>query len=344
MNARLTPAPTHAALADRLGRPLRDLRISVIDACNFRCPYCMPADKVDEHHGTDAAARLSFDEIERAARGFVRAGVSKLRLTGGEPLLRRNLPDLVARLSSLPGVEDLALTTNGSLLARQARALRAAGLHRLTISLDSLDPARFAAMSGGRGRLDQVLRGIEAAEDAGFRRIKFNVVIRRGTNEDDALAIAGRFRGTSHVVRFIEFMDVGTRNDWRRDEVVPSAELHARLSARWPLVPLDANYRGEVAERHAWADGEGEVGFISSVSTPFCGDCNRARLSAEGRLYTCLFASSGHDMRPWLQGDAQALDERIAAIWSRRADRYSEQRGARARDGARPIEMYLIGG
>ncbi|MFC4727037.1 GTP 3',8-cyclase MoaA [Coralloluteibacterium thermophilus] len=330
------------AVLDRRARPLRDLRISVIDACNFRCPYCMPAERVPERHGTDAGARLSFDEIERAARGFVRAGVGKLRLTGGEPLLRRNLPDLVARLSALPGVEDLALTTNGALLDRQARALREAGLHRLTVSLDSLDPARFAAMSGGRGALRDVLRGIAAAEEAGFRRIKFNVVVRRGVNEDDALAIAAHFRGSSHVVRFIEYMDVGTCNEWRREEVVPSRELRDRIHARWPLRAVDRSYRGEVAERHVYADGEGEVGFVSAVTAPFCGDCHRARLSADGQLYTCLFASRGHALRPFLQGDDAALDARIAAVWAARTDRYSELRGRGA--GARPIEMFLIGG
>lgn len=331
-----------AALRDRLDRPLRDLRISVIDACNFRCPYCMPAESTPEDAGTDASQRLSFDRIERAARAFVRLGVSKLRLTGGEPLLRKRLPDLVTRLAAIDGVEDLALTTNGSLLARQAAALKAAGLHRLTVSLDALDPQRFRASTGGRGEVADVLAGIAAAEEAGFDALKINAVIQRGVNEDEVLALAAHFRGSGHVLRFIEYMDVGTCNGWRRDEVVPSAELRDRIHARWPLRALSPQYRGEVASRYAYADGAGEIGFVSSVSAPFCGDCHRARLSADGRIYTCLFAGEGHDLKPWL-GDAITAEARIAEIWRARSDRYSELRDSATRPRKR-IEMYVIGG
>ncbi len=328
---------------DRLGRPLRDLRISVIETCNFRCPYCMPSDRVpDDAPGLDRATRLSFDEIEAIARAFVSLGVGKLRLTGGEPLLRKDLPALVARLAALPGVEDLALTTNGSLLAGQARALRDAGLHRLTLSLDSLDAGGFRALSGGRGELADVLAGLAAAEAAGFDRIKINCVVQRGVNEDQVLALAERFRGTGHVLRFIEYMDVGTCNGWRREGVVPSAELHDRIAARWPLRPLDPHYPGEVAARYAYADGAGELGFVSSVTAPFCGDCHRARLSADGQLFTCLFAREGLPLRPLLAAGGDALADGIAAAWSRRADRYSEQRAADER--GKRIEMFYIGG
>src|SRR5690606_5879369 len=279
MNA--LPAPVQPP-RDRLGRPLRDLRLSVIDACNFRCGYCMPADRVPDDHGMSAASRLSFDQIETLVRGFAQAGVCKLRLTGGEPLLRKRLPELVARLARIPGIEDLALTTNGALLAGQARALREAGLHRLTISLDALDPGVFRHMSGNRGEVEAVLAGIAAAEAAGFSGIKFNCVVQRGINDDQVLPLLERFRGSGHVVRFIEYMDVGTCNGWNAAQVVPSEELRARIHARWRLRPLQAGYAGEVAQRHAFVDGRGEVGFIGSVSTPFCGDCHRARVSADG--------------------------------------------------------------
>ncbi|WP_447730649.1 GTP 3',8-cyclase MoaA [Pseudoxanthomonas suwonensis] len=327
---------------DRLGRPLRDLRLSVIDACNFRCGYCMPADRVADDHGTSAASRLSFDQIETLVRGFVQVGVRKLRLTGGEPLLRRHLPELVARLARIPGIEDLALTTNGALLTGQARALREAGLRRLTVSLDALDPAVFRAMSGNRGEVGTVLEGIAAAEAAGFTRLKLNCVVLRGVNEDQVLPLLERFRGTGHVVRFIEYMDVGTCNGWDPAQVVRAEELRERIAARWPLRPLAADYTGEVARRYAFADGGGEVGFIGSVSAPFCGDCHRARVSADGHLYTCLFADSGQDLKPALAEGEQGVAEALARLWSAREDRYSEIRGqAPAR---RPIEMYLIGG
>ncbi len=332
---------------DRLQRPLRDLRISVIETCNFRCPYCMPEERYPHDDIGDSRSRLSFDEIERAARSFVKQGVRKLRLTGGEPLLRRGLPELVARLVAIEGVDDVALTTNASLLARHAQALRASGLKRLTISLDTLDPDRFRQSSGGRGDIADVLRGIDAAQAAGFASIKFNCVVQRGVNEDDVLPLLERFRGTRHVVRFIEYMDVGTCNGWRPEEVVTSRQLRERIEARWPLRALDAGYRGEVAERYAYADGAGEIGFVSSVSEPFCGDCHRARLSADGKLYTCLFAAAGHELRPLLQEniDPQTLDAAIARLWSNRIDRYSERRRELRDEGAtRHVEMYAIGG
>ena len=328
---------------DRLGRPLRDLRLSVIEACNFRCGYCMPADRVPDDHGMDAASRLSFDEIETLVRGFARLGMRKLRLTGGEPLLRRRLPELVARLAAVDGIDDLAVTTNASLLAKQAAALRDAGLRRITISLDALDPALFRALSGGRGELSDVLAGIAAAEDAGFEHLKFNCVVQRGVNDDQVLPLVERFRGTGHIVRFIEYMDVGTCNGWDAARVVPSTELRDRIHARWPLHPLDANYRGEVATRHGFDDGAGEVGFVSSISAPFCGDCHRARVSADGRLYTCLFAGQGADLRPWLRDGEAGLAGHVAALWNGRADRYSELRG-RAGASRRRVEMFLVGG
>ena len=332
-----------AALHDRLGRPLRDLRLSVIDACNFRCPYCMPADRIPDDHGLDAASRLSFDEIETLVRGFARLGVRKLRITGGEPLLRKDLPGLVARLVAIDGIEDLALTTNGSLLARHARALRVAGLHRLTVSLDALDAGLFSQLSGGRGRIDDVLAGLAEAQTAGFAHIKLNCVVQRAVNESQVLPLAAFAREHGHVLRFIEYMDVGTCNGWRREGVVPSAELRDRLHARWPLRPLDPQYRGEVASRYAYVDGGGEIGFVSSVSAPFCGDCHRARVSADGHLYTCLFAGEGSDLRPVLRDGDVALADRVAQLWSQRGDRYSELRG-RAGASRRHVEMYLVGG
>ena len=333
---------------DRLDRPLRDLRISVIETCNYRCPYCMPEGATPEEGPLDAARRLDFDAIETVARSAVRHGVRKLRLTGGEPLLRRGLEQLVARLAGIPGVEDLALTTNGSLLAGKARVLRDAGLHRLTISLDALDPQLFSRLSGGRGKVSDVLAGIAAAEDAGFGPLKFNVVVQRGVNEGEVLPLLERFRGSGHVLRFIEYMDVGSCNGWRREAVVPSIELRDRIAARWPLRATGRAYRGEVADRYRYVDGQGEIGFVSSVSAPFCGDCHRARLSADGRLYTCLFASRGHDLKPALANGIEALDAAIARIWTGRSDRYSELRTsaipAAAASPRRRIEMFYIGG
>ena len=336
-----------APVRDALQRPLHDLRISVIDRCNFRCPYCMPEDQYAHDHVFLAKdQRLRFEEIERITRAFVRLGVRKLRLTGGEPLLRRELPELVRILAQIPQVEDLALTTNGVLLPRFAQALRDAGLKRLTVSLDSLDPATFHRLSGGRGQVEEVLAGIAAAEAAGFTQIKLNCVVMRGVNDTRVLDLIERYRGTRHIVRFIEYMDVGTLNGWRSDLVVPSAELIERIAARWPLQPLERNYGGEVAQRYAFADGAGEIGFISSVSQPFCGDCSRARLSADGKLYTCLFAQSGFDLREPLR--AGATDDQLAALvaqrWAQRADRYSEQRAQLRARGGDKVEMFAIGG
>ncbi|MEO5629414.1 MAG: GTP 3',8-cyclase MoaA [Thermomonas sp.] len=328
---------------DVLGRPLRDLRLSVIEACNFRCPYCMPADKVDDAYGLDAASRLSFDEIETLVRGFVRLGVRKLRLTGGEPLLRKRLPELVRRLAVIDGIEDLALTTNGSLLATQAQALRDAGLRRVTISLDTLDPDLFRGLSGGRGELADVLAGIAAAKAAGFAPVKLNCVLQRGVNDSGILELAAFAREHGHVLRFIEYMDVGNCNGWSLERVVPSLQVRDRIHARWPLQSLDPNYRGEVASRHAYADGAGEVGFVSSVSAPFCGECHRARVSADGKLYTCLFAGSGHPLRPLLARGDDALAQYVAGLWQQRADRYSEIRSD-AGASRRHVEMFLVGG
>jgi cyclic pyranopterin phosphate synthase len=333
---------------DRLGRPLHDLRISVMDRCNFRCPYCMPESTYGEHYAfLDNEQRLSFDEIERVCRLAAQLGVSKLRLTGGEPLLRPELAVLVGRLRRLEGIKDLAVTTNGVLLARQAQGLRDAGLDRVTVSLDTLDPALFHRMSGGRGKLEDVIAGIEAAQAAGFPRgVKLNTVVQRGVNEDTVLDLVERFRGTGIVVRFIEYMDVGNRNGWRASDVVPSRELLERIGARWPLAVLPPRYPGEVASRYRFTDGAGEIGMISSISQPFCGGCTRARLSSEGVLYTCLFATRGTDLRAILRGDGsdEALLETLRTTWLNRADRYSEERKASDHPSSRKIEMHYIGG
>ncbi len=334
---------------DRLGRPMHDLRISVMDRCNFRCPYCMPADTFHEgYRFLKSAERLSFEEIVRLARVFVRLGVRKLRITGGEPLLRTNLADLIAELTSIPGVEDVAITTNGVLLGKYASELKAAGLHRVTVSLDSLDPEVFRRLSGGFGDVGEVLSGIEQARRAGLAPIKVNAVVQKGMNDGSALALVDRFRGSGVTVRFIEYMDVGNRNAWRDDLVVPSRGLLATIDARWPLLPVERGYRGEVAERYRFADGQGEVGFISSVTQPFCGDCSRARLSSDGSLYTCLFATEGRDLRTRLRAGAtdDELLDLIAGAWSARTDRYSEERATRRTEGtANPkVEMYYIGG
>ncbi|HEY8012025.1 MAG TPA: GTP 3',8-cyclase MoaA [Rudaea sp.] len=333
---------------DTLSRPLRDLRISVIDRCNFRCPYCMPEDQyAQDYVFLSKDQRLRFEEIDRLTRAFVSLGVRKLRLTGGEPLLRRDLPQLVQQLARIPQVDDIAMTTNGVLLPKFAQALRDAGLQRLTVSLDTLDAETFRTLSGGRGEVSEVLDGIAAAERAGFGQIKLNCVVMRGINDMQVFDLVERFRGTPHIVRFIEYMDVGTVNHWDNQTVVRSAELIERIGTRWPLAGLEANYRGEVAERYRFVDGAGEIGFISSVSQPFCGDCARARLSADGKLYTCLFARSGHDLRGPLRDEAS--DEELAALissrWQQRADRYSEQRAQlRAQGETQHVEMFAVGG
>lgn len=344
-------ATSDGPMVDTMGRPLRDLRISVMDRCNFRCPYCMPESRYGEHFQfLRPDERLSFAEIVRIARLTARLGVGKLRITGGEPLLRPGLPDLIAELGAIEGIHDVALTTNGVLLPRLAPALRQAGLNRVTISLDSLDPQVFHRMSGGKGELADVLAGIDAAAQAGFTGgLKLNMVVRRGINEDDVLPIAEHFRGSGHIVRFIEFMDVGNRNAWQASEVVPSDTLIRRIAARWPLQAVEAGYRGEVASRYRYGDGAGEIGFISSVSAPFCGGCSRARLSSDGRLYTCLFAREGLDLRTPLRGTISddGLRALIGGRWQQRADRYSEIRSehaAGAGPASRKIEMHYIGG
>ena len=336
-------------LRDRLGRPLHDLRISVMDRCNFRCPYCMPQSTFHEKYRfLKSAERLTFDEIARLARLATQLGVRKVRLTGGEPLLRSGLPELVAELSSIDGVEDLALTTNGVLLAQHAAELKGNGLHRVTVSLDSLDEAVFTTMSGGFGGLQNVLEGIDAALAAGLEPVKVNTVVQRGRNDHTVPELLERFRGTGVTVRLIEYMDVGTRNHWEPSQVVPSAELLGSIRARWGVTALASRHRGEVAERYAYDDGAGEIGFVSSVSAPFCGDCNRARLSSEGVLYTCLFAAQGVDLRSPLRAgatDPELLDL-MRSAWSRRADRYSELRNElRGRETPlRKVEMHYIGG
>jgi cyclic pyranopterin phosphate synthase len=332
---------------DTRGRALHDLRISVMDRCNFRCPYCMPRETFHENYRfLKSSERLSFDEIVRLTRLFVTLGVRKVRLTGGEPLLRANLPDLVGELTSLPGVEDVALTTNGMLLAKYAAELKANGLQRVTVSLDSLDEEVFRKMSGGFGGRDQVLDGIRAAQEAGLTPVKVNAVVERGLNDHTVLGMVEHFRGTGVIVRFIEYMDVGNRNHWSLDRVVPSRELMQRIHARWPVRPLAENYHGEVAERYVFADGAGEIGFISSVTEPFCGACSRARLSSDGVLYTCLFATRGHDLRTALRAGAsdEELLERIRGTWKARTDRYSELRATLHDSAEKKVEMYYIGG
>ncbi len=345
---RAHPEATAELPRDQLGRPMHDLRISVMDRCNFRCPYCMPASTYGEHFTfLRNDERLSFDEIERLCRLAATLGVSKLRLTGGEPLLRPQLADLVARLRRLEGITDLAMTTNGVLLARHARELREAGLDRLTVSLDTLDPALFHRMSGGRGALGDVMAGIEAAQAAGFPHgVKLNTVVQRGVNEDTVTELAERFRGTGIVVRFIEYMDVGNHNAWRADDVVPSQELIERIHARWPLQAVPPKYPGEVATRYRYVDGAGEIGMISSISQPFCGGCTRARLSSEGCLYTCLFATRGTDLRTLIRDGAsdEAITDCLRDVWLRRGDRYSEERAERHGRRKHKIEMHYIGG
>jgi cyclic pyranopterin phosphate synthase len=327
---------------------MRDLRISVTDKCNLRCTYCMPADRYGENYVfLKRDQLLSFEEVTRVARVAAGLGVQKLRVTGGEPLLRKDLPSLIAMLAAIPGVE-IALTTNGILLPQLAQPLRAAGLHRVTVSLDAMDDAHFDRMSGGHGSVSAVLQGIGAAEAAGFTSIKINCVVQRGVNDDGVVGMAGHFRGTGHVLRFIEYMDVGTCNGWRMEQVAFSRDVLARIHAVYPLRPLESNYRGEVASRYAYEDGRGEIGFISSISEPFCGDCTRLRLSADGSLYTCLFATQGTDLRSHLRNGASdgELEHMLSAVWQRRADRYSELRSGAQGDGpdSRKIEMYHIGG
>jgi cyclic pyranopterin phosphate synthase len=328
---------------------LQDLRISLLDRCNFRCPYCMPeAEYSEDYQFLTRRQRLSHDEIFRVAAIAVDLGVTKLRLTGGEPLLDKKVAGLIGQLSTLKGVDDLALTTNGVLLAPVARSLAEAGLQRVTISLDSMDEDVFRYMSGDRGELSKVLEGIEAAEKAGLDPIKINVVVQRGVNDHTVLDVLEHFRGTGHIVRLIEYMDVGNRNGWKMEQVVPSRELLKMIQARWPLRAVGRNYPGEVARRYSYLDGEGEVGFISAVTEPFCGACSRARLSADGNIYTCLFATDGFSlMEPIRNGASDAeLAEMLKNIWFERKDRYSEVRAAEPaeRPLVNKVEMYRMGG
>jgi cyclic pyranopterin phosphate synthase len=350
----LAPAPATGHVADSRGRPLHDLRISVTDRCNFRCSYCMPKEVFDKNYAfLPHSSLLTFEEIERTARLFVAHGVHKLRLTGGEPLLRKNLEVLIGLLAALRTPSgaplDLTLTTNGSVLARKAQALKDAGLQRITVSLDALDDAMFRRMNDADFPVADVLNGIEAAQRVGLGPIKVNMVVKRGTNDGEIVAMARHFKGSGIVLRFIEYMDVGATNGWRMDEVLPSAQVVERLREHFPLEPMQANAAGETAARWRYADGSGEIGVISSVTQAFCHDCNRARLSTEGKLFLCLFANQGHDLRTLLRGnysDAQ-IAAAIGLVWQGRDDRYSELRSAMPGDtgsGARRVEMHYIGG
>jgi cyclic pyranopterin phosphate synthase len=341
-----SPAPvfTGAQPLDTRGREMRDLRISVTDRCNFRCTYCMPREVFDSgYRFLPHEAILSFEEIARLARVFVGLGVQKIRLTGGEPLVRRHLHRLVEMLAKLD--VEVTLTTNGSLLAAQAPSLARAGLRRVTVSLDSLDDATFRAMNDADFPVAKVLEGIDAAAEAGLGPIKINMVVKRGVNEHGIVSMAERWRGSGHIIRYIEYMDVGSTNGWRMDDVVPSNEIIKMISSVWPLEPIDANYPGEVAERWRYRDGAGEIGVISSVTQAFCSSCTRMRLSTEGSLYTCLFAHAGHDLKRLVRGGASddELRNEIAAVWQRRGDRYSEIRTSQT-PSAKKVEMSYIGG
>ncbi len=340
-----SPAATRTQVADRLGRPLRDLRISVTDRCNFRCVYCMPKQVFGkDYQFLEHKELLTFEEIARLARLFTRHGVEKIRLTGGEPLVRRNLEGLIEMLAAIRGL-DLTLTTNGSLLAKKALALKDAGLKRITVSLDSLDDAVFKRMNDVDYPAARVLEGIAAAAAAGLGPIKINMVVKRGVNDASVLPMARHFRASGHILRFIEYMDVGHTNGWRMDDVVTAKEIVAIIDAEAPLEPVDPNYRGEVAERWRYRDGSGEIGVIASVTQAFCRNCTRARLSTEGRLYSCLFATSGHELKPLLRGGVSddELSDAIAGVWRKRGDRYSEIRTAETVK-LNKVEMSYIGG
>jgi GTP 3',8-cyclase len=333
-------------MRDALGRPLHDLRISVTDRCNFRCVYCMPREAFGRDFAfLQRAQLLTFEEIARVTRLFVAHGVEKIRLTGGEPLLRQNVETLVEMLAAIDGVRDIALTTNGVLLTREkARALAAAGLKRISISLDSLDEATFRATTDSTFSVDDVLRAIDNAAAAGLAPVKIDAVVKRGMNDHEIIPLARRFRGTGHIVRFIEYMDVGNTNAWQMPEVVPGREVLATIAAQWPVEPVEPQYFGEVAERWRYADGAGEIGIITSVTRPFCGSCTRARLSAAGELFTCLFASNGRDLRTLIRGGASddEIGAVIGSVWRARDDRYSELRAALP--PAHKVEMSHIGG
>jgi cyclic pyranopterin phosphate synthase len=331
-------------LTDVYQRPLRDLRISVTDRCNFRCTYCMPKEIFGkDHEFLPRADLLTFDEMTMIARTFVERGVEKIRITGGEPLLRKGIEKLVGMIRSVEGVQDLTLTTNASLLVRKAQALAAAGLDRVTVSLDALDDPTFQRMNDVGFPVGAVLEGIEAAAEAGLGPIKINAVVQRGVNDHAVLDMAGHFRGTGHIVRFIEYMDVGNTNGWRLDDVVPAEEMISAINEIYPLEAVPANYPGEVANRFRYLDGEGEVGVIASVTQPFCGSCTRARISAEGSLYTCLFATAGTNLRDAVR-NGEDLGAIVDAVWSQRTDRYSEIRSSQTVSIGSRVEMSYIGG
>ena len=340
---------THLSpIRDHLGRPLKDLRISVMDRCNFRCIYCMPEEKF--HSGFNflkSSERLSFDEILRVTKLFTDLGVSKIRITGGEPLLRVNLSELIGDLSTLEKIEDIALTTNGVLLKKYSEELKACGLNRITVSLDSIDPEQFRKMTGGRGKLETVLEGISEALSVGFKQVKINAVIKKGINDDQVIDMVDYFKKQSVIIRFIEYMDVGNLNQWKLNETVGSDEIIKRLSEKWQLDPLDKNYEGETAQRYQISGSETEIGLISSVTKPFCGSCTRARLSSDGKLYNCLFASEGKDIRSWVRNGKsdEYIRNELASVWKVRRDRYSELRYSDEIDKTdEKVEMYYIGG
>ena len=337
-----------APIQDALGRPLKDLRISVMDRCNFRCSYCMPEEKYHPNFKfLSSEERLPFEDIIRITKIFADLGINKIRITGGEPLLRVNLTDLIGDLSRINGIDDIALTTNGVLLTKYASELKAAGLNRITISLDTLDKEEFRILTGRRGSLGRVLAGIKETQIVGFENIKVNAVIKRGSNDQHIQQMVEYFRDTPIILRFIEYMDVGNINHWKISDTVPSEELLKTINSIWPVEAIDQNYHGEVASRYRFKDGRGEIGFISSVTKPFCRSCTRARLSSDGKLYNCLFATSGQDVKSWLRTGLtdQEIQEKIYEIWSRREDRYSELRTLNQTYlGKKKVEMYYIGG
>lgn len=354
MTTNSTTRPDAQAITDKFGRPMRDLRISVTDRCNFRCQYCMPAEIFGERYEfLPKPEILSFEEITRMARIFTKLGVRKLRITGGEPLVRAELPKLIEMLSRIDGIDDIALTTNGFLLAKMAQDLKDAGLHRVTVSLDSLDEEIVKTMSGRPYGPERTLEGIAEAERVGLTPVKIDTVVQRGANDHTIVDLARHFKGTGKIVRFIEYMDVGNRNGWELSQVVTAKEIIDKIGAEFPLEPIEPEYRGEVATRYAYKDGSGEIGVIASVSMPFCGDCTRARLSTDGRLVTCLFAATGKDFKSLLRGGAsdERIEEELLKVWSNRSDRYSELResntdwdGEKPKRSGKKIEMYQIGG
>jgi cyclic pyranopterin phosphate synthase len=345
----MTEEATKPEITDQLGRPMRDLRLSVIDRCNFRCTYCMPAEEVGpDFPWLDHSERLSFYEMLRLVRQFARLGVEKIRLTGGEPLLRTHLPELIEGLRAIPGIKEIAMTTNGILLSRFAADLKGAGLDRVTVSLDALDETIFREMNGGFESPAKVLEGISVAQQAGFESVKINTVVRRDINVDQVVPILEEFKGSGVTVRFIEYMDVGNVNHWERDQVVPSAELIDRISRHWKIEPVAKRYPGEVADRYRYSDGDGEIGFVSSISQPFCRPCNRSRLSADGQLFTCLFATEGTDLRALVRNGItdDEIHEKICSVWTHRTDQYSQRRwgGSTKQESKHKIEMFYIGG